>query len=221
VAIFFYLLEEARMRAPLEILFVAGFAGMALVFAISARARSPIFAMPTRARFAILASARVRSSKSRKEIAPCNGQINDRKSSVEATKQAHGLVAWIVAQTHWAFHAIPAIRLIPTQKIQKLYAAEDPMSFRIEAFYSKNDRTIYLPDSWNPNALRDRSILLHELVHHLQYLNNVKVTCEFEHDFQAFKLQAAWLSEQGVEYPLDLMGVDLRYVLVLSHCPEY
>ena len=91
----------------------------------------------------------------------------------------------------------------------------------VEALYSSKNHTVYLPDSWHSNDLRDRSILLHELVHHLQYLNHVKVTCKSEYEFQAFKLQAAWLSEQGVEYPLDLMGVDLRYVLMLSHCPEF
>lgn len=186
------------MKPPLKTLFFAGLAAMALMLAIPAGARS---------------------SGPQKGIAPCDSQINERKFSVEATKQAHVLISWIVAQSHLTFHETPPINLIPSEEIQKRYT--DPTSFQIVAFYSVKDRTIYLPDSWQPNALRDRSILLHELVHHLQYLNHVKVTCESEHEFRAFKLQAAWLSEQGVEYPLDLMGVDPRYVLMLSHCPEY
>ena len=188
------------MKQPLETLLIADLAAIALMLAIPAGAQS---------------------LRPQKGIAACDSPINDRKSSVAATKQAHVLIAWIVAQTHWTFHETPPTRLIPSKEIQKRFTAEDPTGFLIEAFYSEKDHTIFLPDSWHSNALRDRSILLHELVHHLQYLNHVKVTCESEYEFQAFKLQAAWLSEQGVEYPLDLMGVDLRYVLMLSHCPEF
>lgn len=188
------------MKPPLDKLVIAGLAAMTLMSSIPAKAESP---------------------GPRKGPVPCEGQVTERNSSVEATKQAHVLMAWIVAQTHWTVHKLPPIRLIPSEEIQKRFNAEEPTGLHIGAFYSEKDHTIYLPDSWNPNALRDRSILLHELVHHLQYLNHVKVTCESEYEFQAFKLEAAWLDEQGVEYPLDLMGVDLRYVLMLSHCPEF
>lgn len=188
------------MNPPRGTLLIAGLAAMVLMSAMPARAQS---------------------SGPQKTIAPCESPLNDRKSYVEATKQAHVLIAWIVAQTHWTSHETPPIRLISSGEIQKRYAAEAPAAFRIEAFYSEKDHTVYLPDSWHPNTLRDRSILLHELVHHLQYLNHVKVTCESEYEFQAFKLQAAWLSEQGVEYPLDLMAVNPRAVLMLSHCPEF
>jgi len=208
---FYNLSEGAQMKSPLETLFIAGLAAMALMLAIPVRARSFMLAIP----------AMARSLGPQKGVAPCDSQTNDKKFSVEATKQTHVLISWIASQTHWTFQETPPIDLIPSEEIQKRYTAEDPTSFQIGAFYSVKDRTIYLPDSWRSNTLRDRSILLHELVHHLQYLNHVKVTCETEREFQAFKLQAAWLSEQGVEYPLDLMGVDLRYILMLSHCPEF
>ena len=101
-----------------------------------------------------------------------------------------------------------------------MFNAEVPGDFKCEAIYSQKDDTVYLSNNWKSNELRDRSVLVHELVHHLQYLNHVKATCKSEYEFQAFKLQAAWLSEHGVEYPLDLMGVDLRYIMMLSRCPE-
>jgi hypothetical protein len=199
------------MKPPQEILPIVGLAAMALMLAIPIRARSSMFAIPTRAR----------SSESRKGIPPCDSLINDKNSSVDATKQAQVLIAWIVKQIHWTFHKTPPIRLVTSEEIQKRFTAEDPTGFHLEAFYSEQDHAIYLPDSWHPNTLRDRSILLHKLVHHFQYLNHIQVTCESEYEFQALKLQAAWLSEHTVEYPLDLMGVDLRYVLMLSHCPEF
>jgi hypothetical protein len=145
--------------------------------------------------------------------------VTDSKSSVEATKQAAELITWIVAQTHWTIHETPPIRLIPYAELAEKYG-EKPTDFHVEALYSEQDRTVYLHDGWRADDLRDRSMLLHELVHHLQYLNHVKVTCESEYEFQAFKLQAKWLSEQGLEYPLDLMDIDPFVLLMLGHCDE-
>ena len=61
-------------------------------------------------------------------------------------------------------------------------------------------------------------ILLHELVHHLQYLNNVKVTCATEYEGQAVQLQVTWLREQEVDNPIDLLGIDPRFLLMLRQC---
>lgn len=150
-------------------------------------------------------------------IVPYDSPTIDSKSSVEATKQAHVLIAWIATQTHWTILETPPIRLIPSKEIQKLFTAEDPTGFNIEAFYSEKDHTAYLPDSWQPNNLRDRSILLHELAHHLQYLNGVKATCPGEFEWQALHLQVDWLSEQGAEDPFELMGMS---PLMLPQCDE-
>lgn len=141
------------MKPPLQKLLIAGLAAMTLMLAIPARAQSP---------------------GPQKGIAPCDSPINDRKSGAEATKQAHVFIAWIAAQTHWIVQETPPIRLIPTEEIQKRFTAEDPTGLHIAGFYSEKDHSIYLPDRWQPTALRDRSILLHELVHHLQYLNASK-----------------------------------------------
>ena len=91
---------------------------------------------------------------------------------------------------------------------------------QVEALYSERDHSIYLSDGWKADNLRRSSILLHELVHHLQYLNHVKVTCESEYELQAYKLQLAWLGEQGVKDPLDYMGIDPFLFFMLGKCDE-
>jgi Domain of unknown function (DUF6647) len=183
----------------LEKFFIAGLAAMSLMLAVPARPQSP---------------------GPQKGIVPCDSPIIDRKSSVEAIKQGHVLIGWIAAQTHWAIHQMPSIRLIPSEEIQKIFTAEEPTGFNIGAFYSEKDHTVYLPDGWHPNDLRDRSILLHELVHHLQYLNGIKATCPQECELQAFHLQVDWLSEQGVEDPLKLIGISPDFILMLGECDE-
>jgi hypothetical protein len=84
----------------------------------------------------------------------------DSKSSIEATKQASELITWIVAKTRWTIHETPPIRLIPYAELAKK-SGEKPADFHVEALYSEQDHTIYLPDRWRANDLHDRSVLLH------------------------------------------------------------
>jgi hypothetical protein len=138
----------------------------------------------------------------------------------EAAREAYALAAWIIEQTHWSSRELPPIRFVPAAEMRKVLSSEEAIDLKMEAFYSEKDHSIYLLDSWRSDNLRDRSILLHELVHHLQYLNHVKELCPGEAEFQAFRLQADWLGEQGVEYPVDLIGIDPLIILMLGHCDE-
>jgi hypothetical protein len=191
--------EETQIKHRLlKGVFIGGLAAMALMLAIPTRAQSP---------------------GPQKAIVRNDSPAIDSESSVEATKQAPVLIAWIVTQTDWAILEVPPIRLIPSEEIQKLFTAEDPTGFNIEAFFSEKDHTVYLVDSWQPNNLRDRSILLHELAHHLQYLNGVKATCPGEFEWQAIHLQVDWLRQQGVEDPIGLLGMS-PLILMLSQCDE-
>ena len=90
--------------------------------------------------------------------------------------------------------------------------------FHVEGLYSLEDHSIYLPEGWRGDDLRDRSVLLHELIHHLQYLNKIKAVCRAQDDWQALELQLAWLREQGVEDPVDLLDLNPLYILMLRQC---
>jgi hypothetical protein len=132
----------------------------------------------------------------RYDIVPCADEEQDRpvidsKASAQLAKDVAPLVDWIVGK---------------------------PTDFHVEAIYSDQDHSIYLPDGWRAEDLRARSVLLHELVHHLQYLNHVKATCESEYELQAFKLQVAWLDEQGEDDPLGLLDINPYFLLMLGQC---
>jgi len=135
-----------------------------------------------------------------------------------APKIVAGLIAWIIGKAEWAVCEAPPIRFIPYAELVKKFTGGKPTDFRVEALYSDQDHSIYLLDGWRADDLRDRSILLHELVHHLQYLNHVKATCKSEYEIQAVKLQVAWLREQGVEDPLNLIGINSFFILMLGQC---
>ncbi len=157
------------------------------------------------------------------DIVPCADEEQDRpvidsKASAQLAKDVAPLVDWIVAKTGWAVHEAPLIRFVPYAELVKKFTGGKPTDFHVEAIYSDQDHSIYLPDGWRAEDLRARSVLLHELVHHLQYLNHVKATCESEYELQAFKLQVAWLDEHGVDDPLGLLDINPYFLLMLGQC---
>ncbi len=87
----------------------------------------------------------------------------------------------------------------------------DPM---LRAAYDMRDRHIYLVRPWKVSSVRDLSALLHELVHDVQYLNR-EWPCKGKSEWEAYKLQDAWLSEQGLESEFNWLQI-----FMLSRCPR-
>ncbi len=158
------------------------------------------------------------------DVVPCADEeqgrrLPDGKAGAQAATDLGPLIDWIIEKTGWAVRDAPPIKFASQEELAKMFGgtADD---YHVEALYSDRDHSIYLPEGWKADDLRRHSILLHELVHHLQYLNHVKVTCVSEYELQAFKLQVTWLNEQGVEDPLDLLGIDPFLLFMLGHCDE-
>ncbi len=82
------------------------------------------------------------------------------------------------------------------------------------AVYDVDARQIYLRQPWSFSNIFDRSTLLHELVHDVQYQNRTWL-CAGKSEWQAYKLQEAWLSEHGVE-----SGFNWVQILIQSRCPR-
>lgn len=80
---------------------------------------------------------------------------------------------------------------------------------RIEGLYDDRSRVIYLPESWRGVAVAEISVLVHEMVHHLQNLGSVKFSCPEEREKLAYKAQDKWLAVFGKsladEFDLDPM----------------
>jgi len=73
---------------------------------------------------------------------------------------------------------------------------------------------VLLARPWAAESLRDQSVLLHELGHHVQ-LQNRRYSCLQEPEWQAYKLQEAWLAEQGIA-----SGFDWLVIYMASRCPR-
>jgi hypothetical protein len=92
----------------------------------------------------------------------------------------------------------------------------DSTAREILALYNHITKEIYLPSYFNKNNIGHKAILLHELVHHMQYLSgyNKKVFCRPMLEKQAYDLTDLWLVKNNAVMPKNLkIGPILRFTI--------
>lgn len=102
----------------------------------------------------------------------------------------------------------PAIRLVSMSMAQGVYGSAGFMGGRLRAFYDRETETVTLVAPWNPASMADRSILLHELVHHRQA--PFHAYCEGAKELPAYKLQAAWAEAHEAEVKINWIAAVLE-----------
>ena len=84
----------------------------------------------------------------------------------------------------------------------------------VEALYDDDSRTIYLPERWTGKTPAEISVLVHEMVHHLQNVAGLKYDCPEAREKLAYAAQDQWLAGSGRnlidEFELDALTVLLR-----------
>ena len=97
----------------------------------------------------------------------------------------------------------------PTGKSVHFVAASS-----IEAFYDDTTRTIYLAKGWTGKSPAELSVLVHEMVHHLQNVGGLTYACPEEREKAAYAAQRKWLALFGrnltQEFKLDPMSLLVR-----------
>lgn len=93
---------------------------------------------------------------------------------------------------------------------------------RAVALYMHHGQTIILPDTWHPGDLYYVSVLLHELVHHMQSHDGSlekahQRGCKDEIERQAYDAQIAWLEAAGAD-AVELMQMDRFTIMVMTMC---
>jgi|SRR5215469_6470672 len=129
-------------------------------------------------------------------------------------------INWIVQQTGWPAANVPPIKITSFAHLRELSGLSSEAEWiRPAAFYSKGEHAIYLAENWNKNDLVDQSILVHELVHHLQIEDNIQFECLGRYEAQAYDLQIQWLRTQGVKDPHKLLHASKTSIETLAECP--
>jgi hypothetical protein len=87
----------------------------------------------------------------------------------------------------------------------------------VMAAYDDDSRTIYLMEGWTGRSPAELSVLVHEMVHHLQASAGMRFACPAEREELAYRAQDAWLQL----FDLDLksaFGIDRTTVLIATVC---
>jgi hypothetical protein len=87
----------------------------------------------------------------------------------------------------------------------------------VKAIYDDLSRTIYLPDQWTAASPAEVSVLVHEMVHHLQNLGGLKYDCAAAREKPAYAAQARWLELFGKSLA-DEFELDGMTILVRTNC---
>jgi hypothetical protein len=141
------------------------------------------------------------------------------------------IILWLSANFSLpASHDYPRIEFAPAAKIVALRyegfggerlesgtMASQPNRGEVVSVYDDRTRTIYLPEGWTGNTPAELSILVHEMVHHLQNVENLKFECPQEREQLAYKAQEQWLGLFGRDL-LREFELDPFTLLVATRC---
>ncbi|WP_143006260.1 DUF6647 family protein [Limimonas halophila] len=115
----------------------------------------------------------------------------------------------------------PAVRRLSAEEIvarARPPQARQPHAGRsYVALYRAGTRTILLRDDWSRDSLRDRSILVHELVHHMQAAAGRDYPCPGAREREAYGIQGRWLKRQGGSLS-ETLGINTLHLLLLTRC---
>ncbi|MEQ8700700.1 MAG: DUF6647 family protein [Bauldia litoralis] len=105
-------------------------------------------------------------------------------------------------------------RDVPSETVPVAEASE---STNLVAIYDDEEEVIYLPSDWTGATPVEQSILVHEMVHHLQNLAGARFSCPQEREQAAYAAQAEWLALFGRDLYADF-DTDAMTLLVRTRC---
>ncbi len=134
-----------------------------------------------------------------------------------------GLIGWINDHSSFNYKVddLPDIKKVSARQIAKtayggkLPAAIDPETLNIFGLYNFNEKAVYILDSLDLKSAEGVGILLHELVHFLQYQHghDEKVKCKNELEALAYVLEAQFLKAHD-----HASNINMDHVNKLSQC---
>jgi hypothetical protein len=87
----------------------------------------------------------------------------------------------------------------------------------VVAAYDALSRTIYLPEQWRGATPTEVSVLVHEMVHHLQHERKDRFACPEQAESAAYAAQDRWLQAFGRSLAADF-EIDGFTLLAISQC---
>ena len=115
---------------------------------------------------------------------------------------------------------MPRIAFVPAKVIGELRygsASDLPGAGEVVAVYNDDAQTIYLAKGWTGTTPAELSILVHEMVHHLQHVAGMRFACAEAREKLAYEAQQKWLALFGRDLFRDF-DTDPFTLLVRTEC---
>ncbi|NKB37704.1 MAG: hypothetical protein GKR93_11120 [Gammaproteobacteria bacterium] len=129
-----------------------------------------------------------------------------------------GLLGWINAHSSFQHNLDKFPDIVKVSPVDmahvafgdELPAAIDPEKLQIYGLYNFNEEAVYILDSLDLDSEKGRGVLLHELVHFLQYQydQDDHVQCKNELEALAYILEAQYLQSQKHEHKISMKHIE-------------
>jgi hypothetical protein len=144
------------------------------------------------------------------------------------------IVAWLSINFGLpSTHDFPKVEIVSPMKIAALRAGgmvssgtlhiastrevDTGLTDEVVAVYEDRSRTIYLPHGWSAASPAEVSVLVHEMVHHLQNVAKAKYDCPAAREKLAYAAQNEWLKLFGSDLQQQFQ-IDPMTILVKTNC---
>ena len=114
---------------------------------------------------------------------------------------------------------VPRLATLPeADLIAMRYGPEAQVALgQVVALYDETRRTIYLSEGWSGQTPAELSVLVHEVVHHMQFASGQRFACLGERERFAYDAQKEWLALFG-ETLATAFDIDAATLLVGTVC---
>ena len=143
----------------------------------------------------------------------------------------------LIAITHWLSRhfdlpgtAPPRVERVAPERLHALRYRAFPMvagpapqpgplgeGRAVVAVYDDARQVIYLPQGWTGASPAEQSMLVHEMVHHLQNRSGLRFECPQQREKLAYEAQARWLARTGDTLE-SAFEIDAMTLLVHVNC---
>jgi len=154
----------------------------------------------------ILSLIMIKSAAFADNISTAHVEPSDQQLQEQSVKQLLNWIRFKMSQLDFDVgDEMPKIQRLPRSEMYKLAFGKNMprvgsgSALNVYGLYNYQDETIYVLDSINLNTIKGKAILLHELVHYLQYQNghDDMVECRNRLEYLAYRLEASYLKEHG------------------------
>ena len=125
------------------------------------------------------------------------------------------LMIWIGANTDYNTDVpLPVVEFKTQVEMEGLYYGERKREGDLYGFYNLKKNIIILPDTWDSARPFDLGLLVHEMIHYLQDVNEIQFQCVAEMEADAWPLQKQYL-ENVHDFHWEYNGL---WHLMISQC---